>query len=301
MEELQELQEMREELNSRIVSVNRDAEEILLDLQPYSYLWKEEPDSVIKSLTANPEDALGNVPQIIEQIRNCETLRTQITENVQTFRLVKEWLRVDQANFKDHLLSCVDDWQKRFKDLVLESVCRCLYDLDAFCTDTETELNETVTSAPTTEQMDSATLLKVITRIQAVQDRRTTTDDMFKPLASAIKFLKTECYEELDAQVQVLQQSLPEQWLHTKKLSEQWRQQISTPMAKEASCVRMQVTSFSSKQIQFRELFRKSSAFHRDCPMPAVDMLDKLRKDIQALQEEVQELTKSGKLFEVRN
>ncbi|GFU37051.1 dynein beta chain, ciliary [Nephila pilipes] len=75
MEELQELQEMREELNGRIVSVNRDAEEVLLDLQPYSYLWKEEPDSVIKSLTANPEDALGNVPQIIEQVREAAVFR----------------------------------------------------------------------------------------------------------------------------------------------------------------------------------------------------------------------------------
>ncbi|KAF8787223.1 Dynein beta chain like protein [Argiope bruennichi] len=296
LEELQELQEMREELSSRIQSLTREAEEVLLDLQPYSYLWKEEPDSVIKSLTANPEDTLGNVPQIIEQIRNCETLRTQIMEIVQPFRLLKEWLRVDQVHFKEHLLSCVDDWQQRFKDLVMESVCRCLYDLDAFCSDTESELGEMV---PSTEQMDSSILLKVITRIQAVQDRKALTNEMFKPLAAAIKFLKIECQEELDAQVQILQQSLPDRWQHTKKLAEHWRQQISTPMAKEASCVRMQVTAFSSKQIQFREQFRKSAAFHRDCPMPAKDMLEKLRLDIQKLQEEVQELTKSGKLFEV--
>ncbi|GIY00142.1 dynein beta chain, ciliary, partial [Caerostris extrusa] len=105
LEELQELQDMREELSSRIQSLSRDAEEVLLDLQPYSYLWKEEPDSVIKSLTANPEDALGNVPQIIEQIRNCETLRTQITEVVQSFRLVKQWLRVDQVQFR--ITSCL--------------------------------------------------------------------------------------------------------------------------------------------------------------------------------------------------
>ncbi|GIY35613.1 dynein beta chain, ciliary [Caerostris darwini] len=43
LEELQELQDMREELSSRIQSLSRDAEEVLLDLQPYSYLWKEEP------------------------------------------------------------------------------------------------------------------------------------------------------------------------------------------------------------------------------------------------------------------
>ncbi|GIY35616.1 dynein beta chain, ciliary [Caerostris darwini] len=233
------------------------------------------------------------------RIRNCETLRTQITEVVQSFRLVKQWLRVDQVQFKDHLLSCVDDWQKRFKDLVLESVCHCLSDLDAFCSDTETELSETASCNHSTEQMDSSTLLKVITRIQAVQDRRVSTDDMFKPLGAAVKFLKMECNEELDAQIQILQQSLPERWQQTKKLSEQWRQQISTPMAKEASSVRMQVSAFSGKQIQFREQFRKSAAFHRDCPVPASDMLDTLKKDIQGLQEEVQDLTKAGKLFEV--
>lgn len=96
-------------------------------------------------------------------------------------------------------------------------------------------------------------------------------------------------------------QTLPDRWQHTKKLSEVWRQQISTPMAIEASSVRKQVAAFSSKQIQFRENFRKSCAFRRDCPQPPEKMLNKLREDIAELRKEVLELAKSGKLFEVLN
>lgn len=64
---MEELQDIRDELKYRLQASTRDAEEILLDLQPFSYLWKEQPDSVLKTNT-NPEDILGNVPQIIEQV-----------------------------------------------------------------------------------------------------------------------------------------------------------------------------------------------------------------------------------------
>ncbi|XP_042895579.2 dynein beta chain, ciliary [Parasteatoda tepidariorum] len=70
-------------------------------------------------------------------------------------------------------------------------------------------------------------------------------------------------------------------------------------MAKEASTVRVQVAAFSTRQIQFREEFRKSPAFCRDCPFPVESMLQKLEDNIRVLQTEVVELTKSGKLFEV--
>ncbi|KAG8180011.1 hypothetical protein JTE90_020966 [Oedothorax gibbosus] len=295
MEEMEELQVIREELQYRLRAMARDAEEVLLDFQPYAYLWKEKPDSMLKANT-NPEDILGNIPQIIEQIRSCETLRTQITENVKPFRLLKDWLKVEQATFKKYLLKCVDEWRLRFQVLIQQSVCRCLNDLDNFCTETETELMQ---SAPTMDQMDSKALLKVITRIQAVQDKRVLTDDLFRPVAFALKFLKTECNEEIDQSVLLLQQSLPGRWQQTKKLAEQWRQQISTPMAKEASSVRKQVSAFSSRQIQFRGQFRESAAFSRDCPIPAANMLKKLQQDIEGLQREVVLLSKAGKLFEV--
>lgn len=129
-------------------------------------------------------------------------MRTQITETVKPFRLLKDWLKVEQATFKKYLLKCVDEWRLRFQVLIQQSVCRCLNDLDNFCTETENELMQSAT----VDQMDSKSLLKVITRIQAVQDKMVLTDDLFRPVAFALKFLKTECNEEIDPSVLLLQQ-----------------------------------------------------------------------------------------------
>ncbi|XP_054720541.1 dynein axonemal heavy chain 11-like [Uloborus diversus] len=299
MDGLQELRVMQEEFKTRLESSLRDTEEILLDLQPYSYLWKDEADSLVKNVMTLPENTLENLPQITEQVRNCSNLENQIKEGISSHRLIRNWLHVDQSKFIESLFVFVDEWRKRFKQLIIEAVTNTLQDLDTFCTETETELSETTSIVSSSEQLDSSSLLRIITLIQAVQDRKVTTDAIFKPLGTAVKFLRTECNERLDDHVQELLMVLPERWEHTKKLSETWRMQISTPMAKEGSSVRQQVAAFSSKQIHFREQFRLSPAFQRDCPAPAIDMLRKLEKDIKLLNDEVQALRKSGKLFEV--
>lgn len=60
---------MREEIRSRVETTTRETEEVLLDLQPFSYLWKEEPEGIVKSLSSTSDDNLGNISQIIEQVR----------------------------------------------------------------------------------------------------------------------------------------------------------------------------------------------------------------------------------------
>lgn len=74
MEEMEELQVIREELQYRLRATARDAEEVLLDLQPFAYLWKDKPDSMLK-VNTNAEDILGNIPQIIEQVKKNMSIR----------------------------------------------------------------------------------------------------------------------------------------------------------------------------------------------------------------------------------
>lgn len=137
---------------------------------------------------------------LFSQIRNCASLRNQVSEGVRIFRLVKGWLRVDQLRFLNHLLSRVDLWRSRFQELVSEAVNRCIKELDEFCTSTEAALKD----IPSCDQMESSTLLRIITRIQAVQDRKTSTDALFTSLASAVRFLSSECNKALEDEMQEL-------------------------------------------------------------------------------------------------
>lgn len=125
-----------------------------------------------------------------------------MSESVRLFRLVKGWLRVDQLRFLNHLLSRVDWWRSRFQEMVVESVHRCILELDEFCRGTEAELKD----IPSCDQMDSTTLLRIITRIQAVQDRKTSTDASFDSISAAVKFLSIDCCQILDESMQEMLQ-----------------------------------------------------------------------------------------------
>lgn len=73
---------MREELRNRVEASTRDAEEVLLDLQPFAYLWKEEPEGMVKNLNSTTDDSLGNVPQIIEQVIFSIAPRLQVLSHI---------------------------------------------------------------------------------------------------------------------------------------------------------------------------------------------------------------------------
>lgn len=107
---------------------------------------------------------------------------------------------MDQLRFLNHLLSRVDWWKSRFQELVEEGVNRCIKELDEFCKGTESDLRD----IPSCDQMDSSALLRIITRIQAVQDRKANTDTVFGQLSAAVKFLSNECNRILEDEVQEL-------------------------------------------------------------------------------------------------
>lgn len=68
LQEFRELQNMRDDLRNRVEASTREAEEVLLDLQSFQYLWKEDPEGIVRGMHPATDDSLGNVPQIIEQV-----------------------------------------------------------------------------------------------------------------------------------------------------------------------------------------------------------------------------------------
>ena len=70
-------------------------------------------------------------------------------------------------------------------------------------------------------------------------------------------------------------QELPEQWNNTKKLAISIKQQVAPLQANEVANIRRKLGEFDVRQHEFREDFRKISAFAYNCANP-YDELDKV-------------------------
>lgn len=70
-------------------------------------------------------------------------------------------------------------------------------------------------------------------------------------------------------------QELPEQWNNTKKLAISIKQQLAPLQANEVANIRRKLAEFDVRQQEFREEFRKMTAFSYTCGNP-YDELDKV-------------------------
>uniref|UniRef100_G3QM43 Dynein axonemal heavy chain 17 n=1 Tax=Gorilla gorilla gorilla TaxID=9595 RepID=G3QM43_GORGO len=306
LEDNTDLIEMREEVSSLVINAMKEAEEYQDSFERYSYLWTDNLQEFMKNfliygcavtaedLDTRTDDTIPKTPptlaQFQEQIDSYEKLYEEVSkcENTKVFH---GWLQCDCRPFKQALLSTIRRWGFMFKRHLSNHVTNSLADLEAFMKVTRMGLTKPL------KEGDYDGLVEVMGHLMKVKERQAATDNMFEPLKQTIELLKTYG-EEMPEEIHLKLQELPEHWTNTKKLAIQVKQTVAPLQANEVSILRRKCQQFELKQHEFRERFRREAPFSFSDPNP-YKSLNKQQKSISAMEGIMEELSKSGGLFEV--
>ncbi|XP_006886407.1 PREDICTED: dynein heavy chain 17, axonemal [Elephantulus edwardii] len=306
LEDMADLIDMREEVSNLVVSAIKEAEEYQDSFERYSYLWMGDLQESMKHFlafgrTLMPEESdvhidenLPKTPPTLEQfqqqIDSYEKLYEEVSKRENTV-VFQGWLQCDCRPFKQALLNVIKRWGFMFKRHLSDHVVNSLADLEAFMKVTRLGLTIPL------KEGDYNGLVEVMGHLMKVKERQMTTDDMFEPLRQTIELLKTYG-EEMPEEVHTKLQELPEQWANTKKLALQVKQNVAPLQANEVNILRRKCQQFEIKQYEFREKFRQDAPFSFSDPQP-YKSLNKQQKSIEAMEAVMEELSKTGSLFEV--
>ncbi|XP_066093696.1 dynein axonemal heavy chain 17 isoform X2 [Saccopteryx bilineata] len=306
LEDMADLNEMREEMSNTVLSALKEAEEYQDSFERYSYLWLDNLQESMKNFLTygcafTPEDLDFRAEELVpktppsltqfqQQIDSYEKLYEEVSrcENTKVF---SGWLQCDCRPFKQALLNTIKRWSFMFKRHLSNHVISSLDDLEAFMKVSRTGLTKPL------KEGDYDGLVEMMGHLMKVKERQVVTDTMFEPLKQTIELLKTYG-EEMPEETHVKLQELREQWTNTKKLAIQVKQNVAPLQANEVNILRRKCQQFELKQHVFREKFRQEAPFTFSSPEP-YKSLDKQQKSIVAMEGIMEGLCKSGSLFEV--
>lgn len=301
--------EMKHEILEGVNKVVQDAAEFCRDFERYAYLWLDDrqmcmemfleygrfldADEVEMIMIQDPGAPERNQPTIAafrEQIDNYESLYAEI-ERIEPFQVFSAWFQVDVRPFRQSLLNIVRKWGNMFKNHLVERVTSTLMDLGDFIRKADEGLLQPVVEG------DYDALVNTMAYLLNVKERTTTTDEMFEPMQETIDLLKYYD-QDIPEEVNVLLQELPEQWTNTKKIAQTVKQQVAPLQATEVVSIRNKIANFDVHINFFRDVFRNYDFFRYICKAP-YDLMDRINRDIERLENVMKHIQSSGSLFEV--
>ncbi|XP_034234645.1 dynein beta chain, ciliary [Thrips palmi] len=304
-----DIKEMTKDMMDGVETVISQANDFVLGLQGYSYLWLDERKAYLdnfltysRQLTSEEHDLLALMDPLAptpsppkmdhfrEQIDNFEALLTEV-EGLVSVKTFCSWFQVDLNPFKQALVNTVCKWGDMFKQHLINNVTLSLADLGSFIQKADEGLLQPV------EEGDYDRLVSVMGYLMNVKTRAESTDDMFEPLRDTIALLQGYD-QELPEEVNVLLKELPEQWENTKKIAQTVKQLVAPLQAIEVAAVRRRITAFDSQQTQYRDSFRRAPYFKYECEDP-YGQLDAANERMAEYEAEMRRIQDSGSLFEV--
>ncbi|XP_076454452.1 dynein beta chain, ciliary-like [Babylonia areolata] len=306
MEEMDQLCEMKMELNRRTEVIIQKAIEYRNSFDSYAYLWVDDRNDFMRQfllyshmLTADELDALADgvldenppsLAQFKEQIDLYEKIYTE-AENIVPKCQIEGWFSIDSSIFKHALLNTIKQWSLMFKQLLIDHVNNSLSELSEFIKESDAGMSVEVKAG------DYDTLVSVMKHLNKVRERMADTDEMFDPLKQTIQLLHSYG-QEMPDEVHELLAHLPEKWANTKKLSITVKQKVAPLQAQEVVNIQKKCASFDVEQHKFREKFRTLNAFNYDCQNP-YEILDKTNSSILNMEKASVALSESAKMFDV--
>ena len=306
MESHDDLNVIRNDIMNRVVSVMDAATQFSHSFNTYSSLWVDDRQEFLRQfltyghiltqeeIEAHGADGVPESPpeldQFKEQIDSYENLYDQVMKIENTERF-DDWFRISLKSFKQSLLNIIKKWSLMFKEHLIRHVETSLSGLQEFIKETDVGLTKEVTEG------DFEGLVDVITHINGVKERQTTTDNMFEPLKLTIELLKSYDHE-MSEEVYKQLNDLPEKWNNTKKTMVTVKQEVAPIQAVEVADIRRKCTSFDVRQHEHRELFRKLPIFNFDAQNPYIG-INEAHKEMKEMEEVMNELKENATLFEV--
>ncbi|XP_052121253.1 dynein beta chain, ciliary-like isoform X2 [Frankliniella occidentalis] len=305
----EDIKDMIKDTMDGVEAVIREANEFVVGLRGYSYLWLDERRTYLENfLTYSrqltneeleyiaiqdplaPQPSPPRMDHFREQIDNFESLLTEV-EGLVSVKTFSSWFQVDLAPFKQALVNTVCKWGDMFKQHLINNVTLSLADLGNFIQKADEGLLQPV------EEGDYDRLVSVMGFLMHVKTRAESTDDMFEPLRDTIALLQGYD-QELPEEVNVLLKELPEQWENTKKIAQTVKQLVAPLQANEVAAIRRRIMAFDSQQTQYRDQFRRAPYFRYECDDP-YGQLDAANERMAEYEAEMRRIQDSGSLFEV--
>ncbi|XP_078721925.1 dynein axonemal heavy chain 11 [Lampetra fluviatilis] len=308
MEDMLDLAELRQEISARAAAAAARARAQLgaAATTPFAFLWSDDRRQFLRQFLryghalpageaeAHADDGVPEAPPGLqafkEQIDVYEQLHARVAA-LEDARVIDSWLRVDVRPFKTALLNIVCRWSWMFKEHLIHHVTDSLAELEEFIAVTEAGLRRELRAD------DYEGLVETMMHLMAVRDRQTATDRLFQPLHDTIELLLLYG-QRLPDSVHAQLEELPEKWNGLKKMAITVKHEAAPMQSQRVTNIRQKCVKFDSRQQGFREWFRAEAPFAYNSAQPYTT-LDKVNREILALEREMAFLQESAALFEV--
>ncbi|XP_078250276.1 dynein axonemal heavy chain 11-like [Pogona vitticeps] len=305
VDQMDALEEMHQEIMSRVHSVIVNAQEYQSHFKKYSHLWMDDKAKFMKQfllygrflhteeleLYADYElqKCSPQLDHFKQQISIYETLHKEVSE-VENQKTFNGWFQVDVQPFKLALMNMIKRWSWMFKEHLLNYVTQSVTELATFIHETEKGLAKKV------KEGDYTVLAEIMGHLMAIRDQQST-GDIFRPLKSTAELLQSYG-QQLPEQIYKQLEELPERWKNLKKIAFTVKHEVAPLQSNEVSVIRRKCVLFEVKQQEFRSRFKNEVFFRFDAENPYI-CIDKTHKEISKLEAEMKKLQETADLFEV--
>ncbi|KAA0703060.1 Dynein beta chain, ciliary [Triplophysa tibetana] len=239
----------------------------------------------------------------VENMMDLLDLRQEVMEKVDD--VLKKALTYKEA-FNRYAPLWLDDRGEFLRQFLLYSHALTAQEVETYGEDAFPE------APPTTEQFkeqaewrlkepvrggDYQSLVQVMGYLLAIRNRQPRTDRLLEPISDVVDLLG-QYGETLPESVHAKLEELPEKWNCMKKLALTVKHELAPLHAAEMAVVRRNCVAFEKKLNQYRERFKTEAPLQFVTVNPYT-RLDKCHREIVILEEEMADLEKSCKLFEV--
>ncbi|KAI7806173.1 dynein axonemal heavy chain 11 [Triplophysa rosa] len=306
VENMMDLLDLRQEVMEKVDDVLKKALKYQEAYNRYAPLWLDDRVEFLRqfllyghALTAQEvetygEDAFPETPptmeQFKEQMNHYEEVRAEVS-SLEDWQVFEGWFKVDIRSFKISLLNVVNKWSWMFKEHLISYVTDSIGELEDFILQAEWRLKEPVHGG------DYQSLVQVMGYLLAIRNRQPRTDRLFEPISDVVDLLG-QYGETLPERVHAQLEELPEKWNCMKKLAWTVKHELGPLHAAEMAVIRRKCVAFEKKLNQYRERFKTEAPLQFVTENPYT-RLDKCHREIVILEEEMADLEKSCKLFEV--
>nr|XP_055065627.1 dynein axonemal heavy chain 11 isoform X2 [Misgurnus anguillicaudatus] len=306
VEDMLDLLDLRKEVMEKVDNVMKKALKYQKAFNGYAPLWLDDRVEFLRqflmyghALTAQEveiygeEDAFPENPpttvQFKEQMNHYEEVHAEVS-CLEDWQVFEGWFKVDIRSFKISLLNIVNKWSWMFKEHLISYVTESISELEDFILQAESRLKVPVHIG------DYQALVQVMGYLLAIRNRQPGTDQLFTPIRDVVALLK-QYGETLPDSVHV-QLELPEKWKSLKKLAWTVKHEVAPLHAAEVVIIRRKCVDFEKKLKHFRERFKTEAPLQFATEKPYT-RLDKCHREMIVLEEEMADLQKSCKLFDV--
>ncbi|GAB0093903.1 hypothetical protein DMENIID0001_090950 [Sergentomyia squamirostris] len=306
----EEIVMIKHDIRTNVLKTIKQAKQEIKMFEKYKFLWMDDKSKFLDKMkhtksvtfetkgeentTEEPPDDDKTLEQFRENIDYYYKLYDEIDKNEEKI-IVNGWFTVDMAAFKQSLLNEIAKWIDVHKQYLTNEVERQLNELNEFITTGIETLNLQI------DRDDYETLLKVMDVLAQVRDRRTDINNLFGPISKTIDMLRLYG-DDFNEHMYTKLSELPEEWNRMRKFAVQVKQSIAPIKAYQMEQIGYKILQFDASLQVYRDYFREFPNYVQNFKVPyyrVYDYCDKKNVEITRLENQLQFLTDSARLFEL--